>query len=234
MVNQDQIHQDLHWYFEDANTEMPLQEDQYQIDDQGVVHVHADVLRIRRSVDGALPVQFGRVNGDFLVHDMSLTSLVGAPHIVLGAFNCSQNLLTSLMHAPRTCENMDCSHNKLTNLSHAPIVSNSLDCSYNLLTDLTTCPGAQDVFAAYNPFEHFRNTPGDIERVTITYKPNLPLLGLLSVHHVEIFDPDNGEYMEPLSKILNAHIGKGVTNKVAMLKCAGELIKAGYKGNARW
>jgi hypothetical protein len=234
MVNTDKIHQDLHRYFEDANTEMPLNEDQYQIDDQGVVHVQADVLRIRGSVNGALPVQFGRVDGDFLVHDMSLTSLVGAPHIVLGAFNCSQNFLTSLMHAPRTCEYMDCSHNKLTNLSHAPIVSNSLDCSYNLITDLATCPPAQDVFASYNPFENFRNTSTNIERVTITYKPNLPLLGLLSVHHVEIFDPDTGEYKEDLSKILNAHAGKGVSNKAHMLKCATELIKAGYKENARW
>lgn len=235
MVNKHEIERQLHAHFWNANTSEPLDAyDDYEIDDQGLVHVHIDIIGHMPSVTGKLPVQFSEVDGDFLIHKMNLTSLVGAPIKVVGAFDCSENLLTSLLHAPTKCEDLNCSRNKLTNLTHAPMVANSIDCSYNLLTDLTTCPGAQDVFAAYNPFEHFRNTPTDIERVTITYAPNLPLLGLLSVHHVEVFDPDTGEYKEDLSKILNAHVGKGVLNKAAMLKCAGELIKAGYKGNARW
>lgn len=235
MVNTDKIHQDLHRYFWDANTEQPLTELNYQIDSQGSVHVRdADIQGYRVHASRKLPVQFGVVDGDFVIENLELTTLMGAPTKVGGRFSCSKNALMSLMYAPTSCVDLDCSHNQLVTLKHAPRVINSISCDNNQLRDLTACPPAQEVFAAYNPFEHFRNTPGDIERVTLTYKPNLPLLGLLSVHHVEIFDPDNGEYMEPLSKILNAHVGKGVTNKVAMLKCAGELIKAGYKGNARW
>lgn len=235
MVNKDLIRRELLAHFRNAVTQDILDDyDDYEIDDQGIVNVHTDIQAIIPSVTGKLPVKFGEVQGDFLISKMQLTSLKGCPTWVYANFDCSENSLTSLMHAPTKCEDFICSRNKLTNLSHAPTVAKLFDCSYNLLTDLTTCPGAQEVFAAYNPFEHFRNTPGNIERVTITYKPNLPLLGLLSVHHVEIFDPDNGEYMEPLSKILNAHVGKGVINKAAMLKCAGELIRTGYKGNARW
>lgn len=235
MVNKDQIAYEMHEHFKNAVTGDPLDDyNDYTIDDQGLVHVHTDIQTQYPSKTGKLPVQFGEVAGDFLISRMNLTSLQGCPTWVYGNFDCSDNALTSLMHAPSKCEDLNCSRNKLTSLSHAPKVANEIDCSYNLLTDLTTCPGAPVVFAAYNPFEHFRNTSGDIKLITITYAPDLPLLGLLSVHHVEIFDPDTGEYMEPLSKMLNAHVGKGVSNKAAMLKCAAELIRAGYKGNAKW
>jgi hypothetical protein len=235
MVNKDLIARELYEHFWNANTNMPLDRyDDYEIDDQGLVHVHVDIQSVAPSISGRLPVQFSEVDGDFLIINMNLTSLVGAPTHVEGIFDCSHNLLMSLEHAPKTCGYFNCQGNKLTHLAHAPQGANSIDCSKNLLTDLSTCPGSQDVFAAYNPFETFKDTPTDVERVTITYAPNLPLLGLLTMHHVEIFDPDNGEYKEDLSKILNAHVGKGVSNKASMLKCAGELIKSGYKGNARW
>lgn len=235
MVNKDKIQRDLHWYFWDANTEQPLHEDQYEIDDEGLVHVIAtDIQRNRVSLTGLLPVQFGEVDGDFLVDEMNLISLKGAPTWVYGRFNCDRNQLTHLEHAPKKCEDFSCSHNKLVSLTHAPEVGNTITCDHNMLTDLTECPAAKEVFAAYNPFVKLTHTPGHIHQLTITYEPNLPLLGLLSVHHVEIFDPDTGEYMDKLSKILNAHTGKGAHNKAQMLTCAAELIKAGYKGNARW
>jgi len=235
MVNKHLIERDLHWYFQDANTELPLYEDQYEIDDQGLVHViGTDIQRNRVSLTGLLPVQFGEVDGDFLVDEMNLKSLKGAPIRVWGRFSCNRNQLTHLAHAPAACEDFSCSHNKLVNLTHAPQVANTITCDHNMLTDLAECPPAKEVFAAYNPFVHFKHTPDHIEQLTITYEVNLPLLGLLSVHHVEIFDPDTGEYMEPLSQILNNHTGKGAHNKAQMLKCAAELIKAGYKDNARW
>jgi hypothetical protein len=235
MVNVAKIKQALQDYFWDSNTERPLDENHYRIDDQGRVHVDfADVMVYRKSATGKLPVRFGVVGGDFLVEDMGLDSLEGAPIKVMGRFNCSKNLLTSLQHAPASCVDLDCSHNQLTDFTHAPKVANTITCNNNQLKDLHDCPASSDVFAAYNPFENFRNTPTNIELVTITWHADLPLLGLLTVHHVEIFDADTGEYREDLSKILNAHVSKGASNKAAMLKCAGELIKAGYKDNARW
>jgi hypothetical protein len=235
MVNVKQIKQALHDYFWDANTERPLDEDNYRIDDTGRVHVvFADVQGLRKSATGKLPVQFGQIGGDFIIEDMELRTLEGAPTRVQGRFNCSHNKLTTLQHAPVKCIQLDCSNNKLMNLAHAPQVVSSVSCDNNLLQDLHNCPEASDVFAAYNPFTTLRNIPAGIELLTITYAPDLPLLGVLSVHHVEIFDPDTGEYLDSLSKILNAHMGKGEINKATMLKCAGELIKAGYKGNAKW
>jgi hypothetical protein len=235
MVNKEEIAQELHAHFQNANTNQPLDDyDDYEIDQNGLVHVHTDIQSVAPSISGQLPVQFSVVDGDFLIRKMKLTSLVGAPTHVEGIFDCSHNLLTSLEHAPKTCADLLCQENQLTSLSHAPMAANSIDCSQNLLTDLSTCPRTRDVFAAYNPFENFRNTPTHIEKVTITYAPNLPLLGLLVAHHVDVFEPNTGEYMKPLTTILNDHVGKGVSNKAHMLKCAIELIKAGYKGNARW
>jgi hypothetical protein len=235
MVNKTQIEKDLRWYFEDALTELPLDDSKYKIDDQGLVHVFADVRRAWVSLDGKLPVKFGHVQGDFLIPKMNLTSLLGAPHTIKGKFDCSNNLLTAFEHdAPYACADLYCSHNKLTDLKHAPKSVNTITCDNNLLTNLTTCPAAIDVFAAYNPFKNFRNTPDHIQVLTITYEPDLPLLGLLSVPHVEIFDPITGEYDETLTNIINKYTHNGSTIKSHMLQCAAELIRAGYKGNARW
>jgi hypothetical protein len=235
MVNKTQIEQDLHWYFEGALTDQPLDDFQYKIDEQGLVHVFADVRRARVSLDGKLPVKFGHVQGDFLIPEMNLISLQGAPQTVKGKFDCSNNLLTTLEHdAPYACADLYCSHNKLTDLKYAPKSVNTITCDNNLLTNLSTCPAAIDVFAAYNPFKNFRNTPDHIQELTITYEPDLPLLGLLCVPHVEIFDPIIGEYKENLTSIINKFSHKSDGMKARMLQCAAELIRAGYKGNARW
>lgn len=235
MVNKALIRRELLAHFRNGVTQDMLDDhDDYQIDDQGIVHVHTDIQAIIPSVTGKLPVQFGEVQGDFLISSMHLHTLAGAPTRVEGLFNCSKNRLTSLQHAPTSCKYLDCSHNELTNFLHVPQVSHTITCNNNLLTTLKDCPAALDVFAAYNPFESMKHTPGHIELLTITWRPTLPLLGVLAVHHVEIFDPDTGEYLDDLSSILNGHMGNGVIHKAAMLKCAAELIRAGYKENARW
>jgi len=117
-------------------------------------------------------------------------------------------------------------------LAHCPDVSDELVCDHNLLPDLSTCPPARLVYAPYNPIRTLKNTPGHIHHLILSYDPQLPLLGLLSVHYVEIIN-ELGENLPDLNDLLNAHVGKGVFDKGRALQCAAALIKAGYKSNAR-
>ena len=68
-----------------------------------------------------IPVQFGKVGGDFYCTGNKLTSLQGAPSEVGGNFYCFENQLTSLQGAPsKVGGNFNCSDNKLTSLKGAP------------------------------------------------------------------------------------------------------------------
>ena len=234
MVNKFQIEQDLWRYFEDGETEESLTSEQYTIKDNGVVNVDAYVARRRSVASGILPVKFGYVQGGCSFSEMNLRTLRGSPHSVNGDFDCSHNNLVNLMYAPKhLADSLRCSNNQLTSLTGCPQVPGELDCSSNKLTDLSTSPPVRVCWATLNPFQHFRNTPGHIHEVDITYAPDLPMLGLLSVHKVEVYDPETGGLMEQLSEILTAHCGKGVWHKKNALACAIDLTKAGFKSNAR-
>jgi hypothetical protein len=71
------------------------------------------------------------------------------------------------------------------------------------------------------------------EWLNLTWNPQLPLLRILLVQGlnqgVEIFG-DELKPMRQLEKIINKYIGRGYSG---MVPCARELIKAGFKGNAR-
>lgn len=71
-----------------------------------------------------------------------ITSLKGAPKIVTGDFNCSNNHLTSLEFGPeKVGRNFDCGYNKLTSLKFAPKeVGRNFICMYNQLTSLEFAP----------------------------------------------------------------------------------------------
>ena len=234
MVDKDKIEQDLWRYFEDGETEESLDKSQYEILDDGTVNVSAYVGRRRMVPSGQLPFRFGFVDGGCRVAEMGLRTLRGSPYSVNGDFDCSHNQLTHLQYAPKHVSgSLGCSHNQLTSLSGIPAISDELACDHNQLSDLSTCPPVNLCWATHNPFQHFRNTPGHIHEVDITYDANVPMLGLLSVHKVEVYDPQTGGLMEQLSEILTSHCGQGTLDKKMMLKCAAELIKAGYKNNAR-
>jgi len=99
---------------------------------------------------------------DIDVSRMNLTSLEGAPKIVNGYFDCSDNKLTSLKFAPEKVGSFRCTDNELTTLEGAPqsvdgdfkcvnnnlqslkgapkIVNGWFDCSINELTTLEGAP----------------------------------------------------------------------------------------------
>jgi len=86
----------------------------------GVVDVDASVNLSSRKLT-KLPLQFGKVTGNFYCNYNQLTSLVGAPKEVTHGFYCHSNKLTSLEGAPKTVRGIfDCTNNQLTSLEYAP------------------------------------------------------------------------------------------------------------------
>ena len=75
----------------------------YTIRPDGVVDVEGDVILARERMEATttLPVQFGKVSGDFDCSDSHLTSLKGCPHHVGQGFKCYGTKITSLQHAPQ-------------------------------------------------------------------------------------------------------------------------------------
>ena len=107
----------------------------------GLVDVDASVDLASRKLT-KLPLQFGKVTGNFFCDSNQLTSLEGAPKTVEGNFYCHNNQLTSLEYAPKTVEgNFYCHNNKLTSLEGAPEkLSGNFYCNNNQLTTLEGGP----------------------------------------------------------------------------------------------
>jgi len=175
-----------------------------------VVDVRGDVMLRRGQSLEKFPVQFGHVSGSFWCNNNVLTSLQGAPGHVGGNFDCQHNKLTSLQGAPdHVVGDFECTNNRLTDLQGAPThVGRDFLCDRNKLVSLTGAPDhVGDVFVC-------------------TYNTQLPLLRLTMYTHMYVMNAPT-----PIIEILDKYVGKG---KPGALKAAAELIKAGYKDNARW
>jgi len=179
-----------------------------KITDEGVVNVYGDVGLANQISE--LPVSFGIVHGDFDCNFNALASLVGSPDHVDGSFICNNNQLTSLQGAPRyVLYDFDCSENNLSTLEGAPDhVGGNFWCNTNKLTSLQGAP-------AYVGGTFF-----------CTYNAHLPLLRLSMYNNVAI-----GHAPAQAKQIMDTYVGQG---KVGAIKAAAELIRAGYKENARW
>lgn len=222
----------MYSYFENDYEERMGTSD-YVIDVDGAVHVNSSIMMFKATPNRLLPVQFAVVDGSCIFADRQLKSLKGAPHTVDGDFDCSGNALTSLMYAPKTIgsgASFRCDRNKLTSLAHAPANAAELVCHHNLLTNLQDAPPCHLLWASENPFTSFKHTPDHIAELVISYNPNLPLLGLLTVGKIEFeHDPDDNTQGKQVEEILNTYTQQG---KAGMLKCAAELVRAGFKQHA--
>lgn len=109
----------------------------YSINDDLTVDVDGNVCLDEREIE-SLPVQFGKVYGDFNIHRNKLTSLKGCPEIVMGSFCCALNNLTSLDYCPkRIGESFMCYRNQLTSLTGMPEkISCNFICSHNPIITL--------------------------------------------------------------------------------------------------
>lgn len=130
---------------------------------------------------------------------------------VTGNFNVYSTNLYSLEGCPGIVGGyFHCSNNHLENLSYGPKqVKGNYACANNKLTSLIGLP-----FSIHG-------------NLTISYSPQLPLLPILKVKGCQKlkFVEDNSA-----ADIINKYLGQGTRG---MLSCAMELIKAGYRSNAR-
>lgn len=67
----------------------------YSINDDGSVNVDDNVSFFSQRIK-SIPVQFHRVTGDFDCRDTKITSLAGAPQVVIGNLWCNNTKITSL------------------------------------------------------------------------------------------------------------------------------------------
>jgi len=180
------------------------------IDDTGTVNVTGSVGVKVKSLP-QLPVKFGKVTGHFFGEECGLESLLGAPEWVRGDFWVQYNNLQSLEGAPtHVGNNFHVFANKLTNLIHAPThVGGDFLCYYNKLVSLQGVP------------EH------GVKKLSLTYSHKLPLLRCLTAQSVSL----GYDAPQPVADIMHKYLGQG---KAGALKAAAELIRAGYKDNARW
>jgi len=88
----------------------------YKFIPDGTLDVFQDVNLSRKNLT-KLPFKFGKIDGYFLCYFNKLTSLKGAPEIVMGNFDCSYNKLKSIKYAPKVVNgNFNLTWNKLKSL----------------------------------------------------------------------------------------------------------------------
>jgi hypothetical protein len=194
-----------------------LVRENYKVDSQiaidpqtGMISAVDGGVELKTKNTPSLLVQWKYVAGDFKCSLQHLETLQGAPSTVGDSFLCYNNQLTSLEGAPHTVGwNFSCVNNNLTSLVGGPrIVGGNYRCYNNRLTSLEGLPERVG-----NVFE-------------IGFMPKLPILKVLLVKDVRSFQFLNKD----LNFIMNKYIRTGYNG---MVPCARELIKAGFKGNAR-
>lgn len=155
----------------------------YTINDDLTVDVDNDVI-IKNYKLTEIPIQFGKVTGDFRCDDNSITSLKGCPSEVFGNFTCKGNNLTSLEHSPiYVGMEYNCNRNKLITLKGCPDkIIEDFFCMYNELTTLEYGPKEVNGYygCAHNNLTTLKGIPvcinGDLNcshnnLVTLEYGP---------------------------------------------------------------
>jgi hypothetical protein len=207
----------------------------YTIHDDGTVDVQGNV-RLWTAPTNRLMVNFGVVSGTFVCDKSALESLEGAPREVGRDFSCKGNLLTSLQDAPKKVGgSFICSSNRIESLEHGPqTVGKNYYCASNQLKNLQGAPRVvSGVFSCdMNDLESLEGSPDKVgEWFLFTYKSDLPLLRTL-VARAAVFAVPN-EPAGEVYRILNDKRWMG-HGKAKSMMCAAELIRAGFKENARW
>lgn len=211
----------------------------YQVDEDGIVNVLGNV-EYKTSIN-RLRVQFGTVIGNFTrsrttPQNPRLNTLAGFPRKVEGGVSVARSQIRDLTHAPNQVGGSfyayDCAN--LKSLHGAPkwIGGNMLvyACA---LTSLAGAPlvvkGTFD--ASQNPLENYDHVPEGCSSVSLSYNRQAPILRLLMYPEVH-FKFDHVREPHPIvNEIMHKYAGQG---RAGAIKAAGELIRAGYKENARW
>lgn len=211
----------------------------YEVDDNGTVNVLGNV-EYNTSIN-KLRVQFGTVIGNFTRSQTTpqnprLNTLAGFPRKVEGGVSVARSQIRDLTHAPNQVAGSfyayHCSN--LTTLHGAPRWVGGNMLAYKCaLTSLAGAPlvvkGIFDV--SQNPLENYDHMPEGCSSVSVSYNKQAPILRLLVYPEVHFKFDYVREPHHIVNEIMHKYAGKG---RAGAIKAAGELIKAGYKENARW
>lgn len=189
-------------------------------EDTHAVNVKAHEIRLK--VKKRIPIKMGTVIGRFFCDKCELDSLQNAPHTVTDNFSCHSNYLSSLVGGPQSVG------------SHS-MGGGTYSCSYNFLKNFE---GAPIDFTGYfvgvgqmgEGFTSVDGLPLEARQVDITYREQLPMLKLLNQKSVHVRQNLTAD-LHPITDIIEKYAGQG---KPGAIKAAAEMIKAGFKDNARW
>lgn len=205
------------------------------IDPDGSIEIISDCQLVNSS-NILPPLNIKECQGSFLCDDRKLKSLQYSPKIVRGSFECTHNPIHTLKYGPTEVEeNYICSHCDLDSLQYAPtIIHGGFHCAKNNLENLkyapTTIKGVFD--CTRNPLksleglEHTSDIAGPIH---LRYSSELPLLRVMIVKKGVYFDE-----VTPLEALINEFAKSDLTLKEKIYQCQYAMIKAGFKGNAKW
>jgi hypothetical protein len=188
---------------------------------QWVEGVNYHIVNGKVDVFGVVKGQATAVSGVTMIQAKSPGRIPFPFGRVVGPFKCLQSRLDSLENCPTSITDyFHCTGNKLTSLKFLPKGTTILHCSGNRLTSLEGI--SPDI---------------GLQRINLTYSSTLPMLRLLCASEAICFRDKlqmPQEQYKPLQDIINEHISKYSNVKERIIKCQYAMIKAGYKGNAKW
>lgn len=109
----------------------------YNIDSEGRVNVFGQDVDLTGKNLKRLPLNFGKVAGNFYCDHNQLETLEGAPISVSADFDCSYNKLSNLDNCPKYVgKGFFCNNNNLTSLENSPEGSTVYYCINNNIKNL--------------------------------------------------------------------------------------------------
>lgn len=216
----------------------------HTVSSKGVVDVVGNVTYTRSAMDNmpdTLPVQFGKVKGEFWAVEKGLKNWNNFPREVTGVFVASGNEIEDWHNCPRSVGSLIVNDNPISSLEGMPVVSRSLSLNGCGLKNFQGMRSFVDHYVSVvnNPLESLDGFQGCHGYIALTYHKELPLLKTLMAQGGVYLYPVGDNYqntpamkkLEPLQAILNRYKGQGQSGAIA---CAAEMAQAGFKGNARW
>ena len=160
----------------------------YTVNPDGTVDVKGSVNLSHKNLT-RLPLQFGKVSGDFYCNDNQLTTLEGCPTEVGRGFNCYNNQLTTLEGCPTSVGGaFNCQDNQLTTLEGGPTsVGGGFYCNHNPVYEIWDIIAVQsggwdnEKMDFFNDLDIIRGEEIAIERLNFF----LEEMGLPTVESVE-------------------------------------------------
>lgn len=212
----------------------------YQVDADGTVNVVGNVEY--KTAINKLWVQFGTVVGNFTrsratPQNPRLNTLSGFPRKVEGGVSVARSQIKDLTHAPNQVGGNFWAYHcaQLQSLHGAPRWVGGNFVAYNCA--LTSLKGAPLVVKGMfevsgNPLENYDHVPEGCVSVKLPYNKSAPILRLLVYPEVTFtWDGVTTQAHPFVDEVMRKYAGQG---RAGAIKAAAELVKAGYKENARW